>query len=69
VTVYIKLNQYIYRSIFYNKCPGCCGSDCMVVGFTTTYAISAYHHWSCELESHSVSYNNKTDSNVIGHLL
>jgi hypothetical protein len=21
--------------------PGC---DCMVVGFTTTYAISAYHH-------------------------
>ena len=25
----------------------------MVVGFTTTYAISAYHHYSCELESHS----------------
>ena len=24
---------------------------CMVVGFTTTYAISAYHHWRCELES------------------
>jgi len=23
----------------------------MVVGFTTTYAISAYHHWSCEFES------------------
>jgi len=22
----------------------------MVVGFTTTYAISAYHHW-CEFES------------------
>ena len=22
--------------------------DRMVVGFTTTYAISAYHHWSCE---------------------
>ena len=20
------------------------GRDCMVVGFTTTYAISAYHH-------------------------
>jgi len=20
------------------------GHDCMVVGFTTTYAISAYHH-------------------------
>ena len=25
----------------------------MVVGFTTAYAISAYHHWSCEFESHS----------------
>ena len=22
-------------------------------GFTTTYAISAYHHWLCELESRS----------------
>ena len=27
--------------------------DCMVVGFITTYAISAYHHLSCEFESHS----------------
>ena len=25
----------------------------MVVGFTTTYAISAYHHWCCEFESQS----------------
>ena len=25
----------------------------MVVGFTTTCAISAYHHYSCELEPHS----------------
>ena len=23
----------------------------IVVGFTTTYAISAYHHWSCEFET------------------
>jgi hypothetical protein len=23
---------------------GCCGRDHMVVGITTTYAISAYHH-------------------------
>ena len=23
---------------------GCCGRDCMVVGFTTTCAISAYHY-------------------------
>ena len=27
------------------------GCDRMVVGFTTTYAISAYHHQSCEFES------------------
>ena len=27
--------------------------DHMVVGFTTTYAISAYHHWCCEFESRS----------------
>ena len=29
------------------------GRDHMVIGFTTTYAISIYHHWSCEFESHS----------------
>ncbi len=22
----------------------------MVVGFTTTYAVNAYHHWSCEID-------------------
>jgi hypothetical protein len=26
------------------------GRDLMVVGFTTTYAISAYHHQRCEFE-------------------
>jgi hypothetical protein len=26
---------------------GRCDRECMVVGFTTTYAISAYHHESC----------------------
>jgi hypothetical protein len=25
----------------------------MIVGFTTTYAISAYHHYCCEFESFS----------------
>jgi len=30
---------------------GCSCRDHMVVGFTTTYAISVYHHLSCELES------------------
>jgi len=27
--------------------------DHMVVGFTTTYAISAYHHWCCRFDSRS----------------
>ena len=27
--------------------------DRMVVGFTTTYAISVWQHWSCEFESRS----------------
>ena len=30
---------------------GCRGRNRIVVGFTTTCAISAYHHWCCELES------------------
>jgi hypothetical protein len=25
----------------------------IVVGFTTTYAVSSYHHWCCEFESRS----------------
>jgi hypothetical protein len=29
------------------------GRDRMVVGYTTTYAISAYHHWCCEFETRS----------------
>jgi hypothetical protein len=32
----------------------CCGPDHMVVGFTTTYVISAYYHYySCEFKSFS----------------
>jgi len=30
------------------------GRDRMVVGFTTTYAISTYHHYRCEFESQSL---------------
>ena len=32
---------------------GCRGRDHMIVRFTTTLAISAYHHLSCEFESRS----------------
>ena len=28
---------------------GCHGSDRMVVGFITTYAISAYHYWKVRI--------------------
>jgi len=35
------------------RAKGRSGRDRMVVGFTTTYAISAYHHLRCELESWS----------------
>jgi hypothetical protein len=30
---------------------GCHGRDRMVIGFTTTYAISVYYHWCCEFDS------------------
>jgi hypothetical protein len=30
---------------------GCRGRDGVVVGFTTTCAISAYHHSNCEFKS------------------
>jgi len=29
------------------------GHDCMVAEFTTTHAISAYHHQGCEFEPRS----------------
>ena len=29
------------------------GLVCVEVGFTNTYVISAYHHWSCEFKSRS----------------
>jgi len=45
--VLIHMHMYIY--IF----RGCRGRDSMIVGFTTTYAISPYHHWCCEYESRS----------------
>ena len=30
-----------------------CCHECMVVGFTSTYEISTYHHWCCEFKSRS----------------
>jgi hypothetical protein len=45
------LHKYIYTKIPKNRGRRGCGR--MVVGFTTTYAISTYHHWCCEFESRS----------------
>ena len=45
----------MYKSLCYHHYAytreDCHGRDGMVVGFTTTYAISAYHHSRCEFES------------------
>ena len=44
-------NKYNKQTIFsLELCKKITYSN-MVVGFTTTYAISAYHHWICEFES------------------
>ena len=43
---------YVYNASLYLS-SGRRGSNRVVVGFTTTYTISAYHHYSCEFESRS----------------
>jgi hypothetical protein len=40
-------------SVIYVSTCGRSGCDRMVVRFTTTHAISAYHYWYCEFESRS----------------
>ena len=45
-----------YNNVLIAKCDilmlrGRCDRDRMVVGYTTTYGISAYHHRCCEFES------------------
>ena len=48
------INTCIYFILEYiNTLRGRRGRDLMVVGFTTTCAISAYYHKSCEFETHS----------------
>ena len=42
--------QYLMYKMYFNVFRGCHGHDRMVVRSTTTYAISADHHWSCEFE-------------------
>jgi hypothetical protein len=47
----IIFHGFKYQS--YRVTWGRSGHDRMVVGFMTTYAISAHHHWWCEFESRS----------------
>ena len=43
---YTEKNLFLCKhcDFFPNQIGGCRGRDIMVVGFTTTYAICAYHH-------------------------
>jgi hypothetical protein len=53
--IYIQWRR-IWNSNRYKKTymsQGRRGPDRMVVRFTTTYVISVYHHWCCEIESWS----------------
>jgi len=43
------ISYYMYGIIL----GGRRGRDRMIVGFTTTYVISTYHHWCCGFESRS----------------
>jgi len=47
VVFYYKINFVLFS----NKTRGRRGRDPTVVGFTTTYVISAYHHLCREFES------------------
>jgi len=49
----MTIYQHHYTMTYLNRGRGHHGSDRMVDGFTTTYAIGAYHHWCCEFESRS----------------
>jgi hypothetical protein len=52
--VHTKLHIFIFIFLITDNWGGDGrGHDRMVVGYTTTYAINAYHHWSCEFESWS----------------
>ena len=50
--MYLKISLALL-GVCLNLIQGPSGRDQMVVGFQTTYAISAYHHKSCEFESRS----------------
>ena len=49
ITLFVILSFYSVITFLWRDCSRDCRvRDRMVVGFTITYAISAYHHWCCE---------------------
>ena len=54
---WLKIKEFkMWKTSFkypFKQVRGCHHRDHMVVGFTSTCAISAYHHYSCEMESRS----------------
>jgi hypothetical protein len=53
INLWLMTYIYIYILLKLNILANRRGRDRMVVGFTTTSAISGYHHWCCEFESRS----------------
>ena len=51
--MYMLFVLYLFSVHYFIHGRGRRGRDRMVVGFTTTYAISVYHHQSCEFEPYS----------------
>ena len=45
--------QLVIFTIIRLAYKGCRGHDHMAIVTTSTYAIGAYHHLSCKLESHT----------------
>jgi len=56
ITLKFSSRHYLLNHRYQNNSTatrGHRGRDRLVVGFTTTYAISVYRHWCCEFESWS----------------
>ena len=53
VSIFMSMTRFWnnLKQVQSNSKGGRRGRDRMVVGFTTSYAISAYHHWCRKLES------------------
>jgi hypothetical protein len=49
ISIAISITYFVTRErcVLFQLLTGTSWRDRMVVGFTTVYAISAYHHWCC----------------------